>query len=153
MNWLQGLAGRGKEYRLNIQMRQRRFSRGGWISRELTQRTGEAESGEAAMAASVRLGVERRIGAEQCREQGAGRWAGSEAANPSHFLTLSDGWWSKMRQDQISMDGKWAEMANSILRGSKQAETWNLIQFGPILGNQTGCKRIFSTRVYLPATV
>jgi hypothetical protein len=31
-------------------------------------------------------------------------------------------------------------MANSILRGSKQAEIWNLIQFGPILGNQMGCK-------------
>jgi hypothetical protein len=44
-----------------------------------------------------------------------------------------------MSQGQISRVEKWAEMANSILRGSKQAETWNLIQFGPILGNQTGC--------------
>ena len=44
-----------------------------------------------------------------------------------------------MRQGQIFWDEKWAEMANSILRGSKQAEIWNLIQFGPILGNQTGC--------------
>jgi hypothetical protein len=66
---------------------------------------------------------------------------GSRAANPSHFLTLSDGCWSEMSQSQISRDGKWAEMANSILRGSKQAETWNWIQFRPILGNQTGCKR------------
>jgi hypothetical protein len=49
-----------------------------------------------------------------------------------------------MRQGQIFRDEKWAEMANSILRGSKQAEIWNLIQFGPTIGNQTGCNLFIS---------